>query len=310
MKFTLQNLGSSFATTRWIILLAATLFLAACQPIQPQASAPAAPNPAATEAPAAEIPQITVTAKDFAFEMPAEVPAGLVSITLTNAGAVNHHAYFTRLLEGVTKDQVMAALAAEGEGSEQGPELQDLAFFMPDTDPGKSNQATVELAPGNWMVVSFSMDPAGGGEPMPDWAKGSIQEFTVVETENGAVAPEADAVITIGADDFELPAEFAAGEQTIQVVNASDADDAYVFILKLGGDTTMESILAAFEAMFAGQEPASNPEVSAVGGLMGYNLSDSFYTTVNLEPGNYAFVSNINGSDFPYAGLFKNVTVK
>ena len=52
------------------------------------------------------------------------------------------------------------------------------------------------------------------------------------------------------------------------------------------------------------------PIISTVGGLMGYNLSDSFYTTINFEPGNYAIITNINGQDFPYAGLYKTLTVK
>lgn len=64
--------------------------------------------------------------------------------------------------------------------------------------------------------------------------------------------PEADVVVTIGADDFDMPAEVsAAGEQTLQVVNNSGAEDGYLFILKLGGDTTVDSLLAAFEAMFS-----------------------------------------------------------
>ena len=191
--------------------------------------------------PSSTIPQVTITAQDFAFDMPAEIPAGLVDITFTNAGATNHHGYVMRLLEGVTQEQVMAAMAADGEEStgEEPPAINDLAFFLPDTDPGTSNQATVELAPGNWMIVSFSMDPSTDGEMTPDWARGSIQQFTVTEATESAVAPDADIVVSIGNDDFDAPAELTAGEHTIQVVNASDADDAYAFVVKLGDDTTV-----------------------------------------------------------------------
>lgn len=43
---------------------------------------------------------------------------------------------------------------------------------------------------------------------------------------------------------------------------------------------------------------------------MGHNLGESFYTTITLEPGNYAAISSINGAEFPYSGLYKNFTVK
>ena len=248
--------------------------------------------------------------------MPTEVPAGWTSITFTNAGQISHHGYVARLLEGVTRDDVIAQLEMEMSGQAtagaEPPPITDLGFFLPDTDPGTSNQATVELAPGNWMIVSFSMELSADGPPVPDWARGSIAEFTVTEAAGEAAAPEADVVVTIGADDFDIPAELAAGEQIIQVVNNSGAEDGYLFILKLGGDTTVESLLAAFEAMFSGQELAEEdfPQVSTVGGLMGHNLGESYYTTLTLEPGNYAAISSINGADFPYSGLYKNFTVK
>jgi hypothetical protein len=306
-----------FNRSRAIPLLLCLLIasaLTACQPVQ---AVPAnAASSTAANTPSAQIPQVTIKAQDFAFDMPDELPAGFVSITFTNEGQVNHHGYAMRLLEGVTLDQVTAALAAddaEQSGAEP-PQINDLAFFLPDTDPGKSNQATVELAPGDWVLVSFSMDPSSG-DSTPDWAKGSIQEFTVTDTADtnaseSATPPTADVTVTIGADDFDMPTELAAGEQTLEIVNNSGADDGYVFFLKLGGDTTVESTLAAFDAMFAGQEPETTPEVSAVGGLMGYNLGKSYYTTINFEPGNYAAISSINGEEFPYSGLYKNFTVK
>jgi hypothetical protein len=300
-------------TISLLLCLLITIALTGCQPVQ---AVPAnAASSTTTNAPSAEIPQITIKAQDFAFDMPDELPAGFVSITFTNEGQVNHHGYAMRLLEGVTLDQVTAAMAAENEeqnGAEP-PQISDLFFFLPDTDPGKSNQATVELAPGHWVLVSFSMDSTSG-DPTPDWAKGSIKEFTVADSggtnASEPPAPTADMTVTIGADDFDMPTELAAGEQTIEIVNNGGADGGYIFFVKLGGDTTVESALAAFNAMFAGEEPETMPEISTVGGLMGYNLGKSYYTTINFEPGNYAAISSINGEEFPYSGLYKNFSVK
>ncbi len=315
MKTLHHTLDRSFASYRWLAVVVAAILLAACQPVHPvtpTANASTSDTTAATTEPSAEIPQITITAKDYSFDMPDELPAGLVSITFTNEGKVNHHGYVARLLDGVTLDQVVAAATADTSGQDTGqepPQMTDVDFFLPDTDPGKSNQATVEFAPGKWFIISFSMDPASG-DSTPDFAKGSIKEFTVTESGESAVAPEADMTVTIAAKDFDMPAEVIAGTHIIQVVNNSGADDGYVFIIRLNGDTTVESLLAAFQQLFAGQQPDKMPDFSTVGGLMGYSVGDSYYTTVNFEPGNYAAISSINGEDFPYSGLYKNFTVK
>lgn len=295
----------------WVAALLAltVLGLAACQPIQPEPATGAA-APAAAET-AAAIPQVTIKAQDFAFDMPDELPSGLVSLTLTNEGAVNHHAIVARLVEGVTLDQVKEALAApEGEG--EGNDVQDLLFMMPDTAPGASNQATVDLAPGAWVIFSVSMDGQMNGQPAPDWALGSIKQFTVAGAASAAAAPQPDLVLTIGADDVDMPAEVPAGRHTIQVVNESGAEDGYAFFLRLEDGATVEDILASFEAFFAGEEVdmAAMPTFHAVGGLMGHTLGESFYTTVDLPPGDYAVITSIGNTGFPYAGLNRPFTVK
>lgn len=260
----------------------------------------------AATTPADAIPQVTITAQDFAFAMPDALPAGLVSLTLKNEGKANHHALVAHLKEGATLDQVQAVLQdPQGDAST----ISDLSFFMPDTDPGASNQATVNLQPGNWVIVSFSVSDMSGQDPTPDWAKGSLKPFTVTG-EAAAAVPAANLVLTIGNDTFDMPSELAAGPQTIQVVNHSDKKDAYAFFVKLGDNTTVADILAMFDAFFSGQQPEKMVEFHPVGGLMGHDVSQSYYTTIDFTPGNYAVMTSINANEFPYSGLSKTFTVK
>ena len=274
--------------------------------VAPSEEAPAEAS-AAPEAGAA-LPEIAITARDFAFDMPAEIPSGWVSLTLTNEGEVNHHGIVMRLLDGVTMDDALAAMGDE-EGDQT--EISDLEFFLPDTDPGSSNQATVEMAPGHWIIFSVSMDASTDGEMTSDVARGSIAEFDVVESDAVAAPPEADLTLTIGADDFDLPAEMTAGQHTIQIVNDSGQENGYAFILKMEDGTTMDDVMAMFDALFSGQEMdmENMPVFYAVGGLMAYNLGDSYYTTVDLTPGDYTVISSIGGTEFPYAGVNKSFTV-
>ena len=262
----------------------------------------------ASAATTSAVPAVTIVARDYAFDMPATLPAGLVSLTLKNEGAVNHHAIFTQVEDGTTLEQMQAMLASDGE-DDTGQGGDQLVFALPDTDPGSSNEATVTLAPGTWAVFSVSMGDMA--DPTPDWAKGSLNLFTVEDRASDAAAPQPDLVLTVGADDADMPAELQAGPHTIQVVNASGQADGWAFFIKLEGDATVADILAMFDALFSGQEPAKMAEFHAVGGLMmGYNLSDSFYTTVDFAPGNYAVITSIGVEGFPYSGLAKSFTVK
>jgi len=43
---------------------------------------------------------------------------------------------------------------------------------------------------------------------------------------------------------------------------------------------------------------------------MGYNLSKSYYTTIDFTLGNYAMLTSINVQGFPYSGLRKTFTIK
>ena len=290
-----RQLGWQMATSSFLLLI--LLLLTACQPIQP------ATTDVSPAAGGATLPEVTITASDYAFDLPAELPSGLVALTLKNEGQVNHHGIVMRLKDGVTLDQFKAVL--------QAPEpdfttVSDLSLFLPDTGPGLSNQATVDMQSGNWVILSVSLDSP---DHAPDWVHGSLHPFTVIESSNNAAAHQADLVLTIGNDDADMPTEVSAGQHTIQVVNGSDKPDGWAFFIRLEGDTKVEDILPMFDALFSGQQPAKMAEFTPVGGLMGYNLSKSFYTTIDFTPGNYAVITSINAQGFPYSGLSKTFTV-
>ena len=301
----------------WIVslVLLTMLAMSACVAAVPvdlsESEAPSNRDLAQSGELATTVPEINIIARDFAFDMPAEMPSGWVSLTLSNEGEVNHHGVVMRLVDGTTVEDVLAAMD-DPEANQE--EFSDLSFFLPDTGPGQSNQATVEMAPGHWVILSFSMDSVSIGateEPTPDFLLGSFQEFDVLEAEETAVAPEADMRLTIGAENFDLPAEVEAGLHTIEVVNASGQENGNLFILKMEGDTTMDDILAMFDALFSGQEMdmQAMPVFEPVGGLMGYNLGDRYFTTVDLVPGNYTVVSSIDATEFPYSGFSKDFIV-
>jgi len=299
-----------YLSKTWRLVLAcmllSTLSLAACRPVQVER--PAGTDSAAHNAIAAAenaLPQVRIVARDFAFELPATMPAGPVSLTLANKGQVNHHAIVMRLAEGRTLADFRDALVTP---ETPDPTITDLNFLMPDTSPGTANQATVDLPPGNWVVFSASVGDFAN--PVPDWALGSIAEFQVKASEGSGQPPAADMVLTLTDSDVDMPSSVAAGRYTIEVVNAGSNPNGYAFFTRLDGGTTVEGLLAAMEALMNGTEPETMPQVTAVGGLMGHTLGESYFTTVDLAPGRYAVFTSIDDQGMPYTGMAKEFTVQ
>ena len=58
--------------------------------------------------------QATVVARDYSYEMPQEIAAGVATLTLRNEGKEPHHAQIARLKDGVTLDQFITAPARAG----------------------------------------------------------------------------------------------------------------------------------------------------------------------------------------------------
>lgn len=91
--------------------LLAVIVMAGCGTRQAGGVAPtAAPAPTA----AATIPAVTISARDFAFDMPDSLPSGWVALTFRNDGKINHHGLVMRLKDGVTVAQVLTAMGQEG----------------------------------------------------------------------------------------------------------------------------------------------------------------------------------------------------
>ena len=60
---------------------------------------------------------IAITTEDFTFDMPAEIQAGYVTFTLTNDGNEDHHAQILKLNDGVTGEDLLAAMETDGEAA-------------------------------------------------------------------------------------------------------------------------------------------------------------------------------------------------
>jgi uncharacterized cupredoxin-like copper-binding protein len=223
------------------------------------------------------IPEITIKAKDYGFEAPEQIEAGLVKINLVNEGQEPHHAQLVRLNDGVTLEQFQAALQ-EGEAAAfplvtfpGGPGL---------IDPSLGSQVTLELTPGQYLLMCFVASHDG----TPHLAKGMIKPFKVVAATGQAgtnvARPKADATVKLLDFSFVLPAEIKAGEQIWQVINEGEQIHE-IMVVKLAEGKSIADIQAFMQA------PHGAPPFASIGGFQGLTPGQAGWLNLDLQPGNY-----------------------
>lgn len=243
------------------LAVAAVLGLTACSGNEPvEADADALPS------------SITIEAHDYRFDVPAQVAAGAVEVTLTNAGEEPHHAQIARLNDGVTMDDVTAALA-EGEAA-----LMPLITFVggpAPVDPGGEATTVAELAAGGHVLLCFLPDADG----VPHLAHGMVQPFEVVDTEDAAAMPETDGDITLSDFRIRLPDGFD-GQGAFQVTNGGPQPHEVGFA-RLADGASAEDALGWFGA------PGGPPPFQLTGGIQALSVGEDGIAKLDLDAGEY-----------------------
>ena len=238
---------------------------------------------------------VTVHARDFAFDLPAQIPAGFTTFKFANDGPNLHHLLIARIDSGKTYADAQAALAKPGM-----PPMWLVPVGGPNaTDPQTTSNATVDLAPGEYAL--FCMVDVPGG--VPHVAKGMIKQLTVTAatgaTGGVASAPKADIRIRLADYAFQLAKpldEFApgqtqmltAGPHTFEVVTAVGQPHELVLV-RLAPGKTIDDFMKWMGVLMSGKD-SGPPTGYALGGVAPALSATTQYFSVELAPGNYAFL--------------------
>ena len=242
----------------------------------------------------------TIYAKDYAFEAPDSISAGLTTFHLVNEGPGLHHVQLVRLDSGKTIADLDAAMKNPGP-----PPAWAIFIGGPNApDPSKTSDATFDIKEGNYALLCMVDIP----DHIPHAAKGMARPFKVVAAAGTpAVAPTADVSISLADYAFKVTGPLTAGKHTLKIENAGPQPHE-VEILRLAPGKTMKDVDAWFES---GQK--GPPPITPTPGMAGLGRGRTGTFTTTLTPGRYGvacFIPDVkDGKPHEMHGMVQEFTV-
>ena len=220
---------------------------------------------------------VNVRAMDFSFAAPATVRPGVTTFRFTNAGKELHHLSLIRLPAGKTLDDFNSAMKAEGH-----PPMWAVPVGGPNAAiPGATSEATLDLAPGNYVMACFIPSP---GSPMPHMMKGMTRSLTVKGARERGVMPAGDVDVRMSDFAFTMSKPMTAGRHTVRVTNDAQQPHELV-IVRLTEGKTIGDVGTWEENGMVGPPPAM-----PMGGMGPLAKGASGTFDVRLTPGTYGVI--------------------
>ena len=236
----------------------------------------AAPAAVATSA-APVAHDMTITATDYAFQAPDQIPAGMTTVHLIDSGKELHHVAFIKLNDGKTLADLAAAMKNPGPPPAW---VVDHGGVNATRPGGGMASATQQLEAGNYALICFI--PSADG--VPHFAKGMVRPLTVTaSTDASAPEPTADVVMTLKDYSFTLSKPLTAGKQTIRIESAGNQSHE-LQLVRLAPGKKVDDFIAWVD------KPVGPPPAELIGGVPALAKGSVAFITSDLTPGDYAFV--------------------
>lgn len=299
--------------------------LAACQAPDRDAT-PDAASEAAVQSPS-EAHVVEVTAVDYAFQAPAEIPSGWTTFRMKNEGQEEHFLLLNRLPEGKTFEDYRREVAAPFDsvwyslraGSiDQAEAGSRLGSLLPDwylssvrqmggpglVAPGGISQASARLDPGIYVIECYVKSPDGVFHS----SLGMARPLTVTDASSGAPAPHADLEMTLSNYDISIDDEIAPGEHTVAVHFAEHPEVGLgndVHLVRLEDDADVDEVVEWMGWMNLNGLKSPAP-AEFLGGTQEMPVGYTAYFAVDFEPGRYLWISESTAE----MGMLKEFTVE
>jgi hypothetical protein len=300
--------------------VAALLLLQGCgQGRQPAEQAASQPEPAAAMAtPEANV--VELRAVGMTFEGPSQIPSGWTTFEFVNASSMIHFAmidvppagitaeiftntvgqYFQDAMDGMNAGDQAAVEAAFGKfpdwigdlGRHGGP-----GFLS----PGRTGRTTVYLEPGRYILECYVKSDGVFHTTSPGEGRlGMSMDLTVTDAKSTAPEPKANVTLTVSNAGIEIAdGALEPGSNTIRV----DFVEQQQFPSFVGNDVHLMRVdgedsirLADAWLDWRTKDGLEDPSpVTFLGGINDMPAGSHGYFTVDLPPGDYAFIAEIPG---------------
>jgi hypothetical protein len=301
------------SSLRALAAFVAVSLLVACGPTQPPQSSESTASPAAETAVTApeDAAVVEITALDYAFQAPEEIPSGWVTFRMRNAGRMEHFALLTGLPEGITFEDHMESVVpvfdrvwyrlrdGEIDKAQAGQELGSLPeWYLTSARQaggpgflaaGLTGETTVFLEPGTYVMECYVKTIDGEFHT----ALGMIRPITVTAADSGAGPPEADIHIRLSNYALEVSGDVTAGEHTVAVHFDEHPEFGLgndVHLARLTDDAELDALIEWLDWMNVDGLVPPAPAVF-LGGAHEMPVGSISYFTVSLEPGRYAWIA-------------------
>ncbi|MEA2723383.1 MAG: hypothetical protein QOH59_1154 [Gemmatimonadales bacterium] len=281
------------------LMLAAAGSLAGCKSDRPSDTQVSSAGTAGAGGGAPAV--VTVTAADFSFDAPAQIPAGATTFRLVNSGSELHQAQLVKLEDGKTLEDLGKAMKNPGPP----PPWVKWVGGPNGIAPGQATNATAVLTPGQYAYLCFI--PSTDGKI--HLSKGMVRPFEVTAGSSASATdfPAADVTIKLVDYGFESSQPLTPGRRTIMVENAGPQVHELV-LLKLAPGKTTEDFGKWAESGMKGPPPAE-----PLGGVVALDRGARGTFEVDLTPGDYGLICFVpdakDGKPHLAHGMMKNLKV-
>ena len=223
---------------------------------------------------------VHIVAKDYSFDAPAQIPAGLTRLHLMDQGKELHQAQLIKLGEGKTFEEFMTALKSMKPNTPP-PAWVIFSGGPNGAAPGGTSEATETLEAGNYALICFI--PSSDG--IPHVMKGMAKSLVVTpNTAAPAAEPTPTSSVKLSDYKFDLDQPLKSGQNIVRVENTADQPHEIV-VFKLAPGKTMKD----FEAWLPVSDKQPPPAIP-MGGVVGLSKGLHAYFTANLDAGDYVLV--------------------
>ncbi|MDX1442961.1 MAG: hypothetical protein R3270_04180 [Gammaproteobacteria bacterium] len=308
------------------VLLAASLLLAACDSEQAAVSTPPEVKipdiPEQTMSPPAfsmpdNIPVVDVRTREYTIDVQPTMQLGWNTFRFTNDGNQVHFVAMYRITPGKTVEDQLAEVAPVFDplmdGLRSGELTKaDIGPFLVENlpawglqmkyiggagllSPGNTTEATFQVTePGTYLVECYVKAPDGSWHTM----MGMLKQVDVPMGKGVAEGPRGDVSIDVGNSGITAPDTLTAGEHLVRVNFVEDMPGIFfghdVHLARLADDAPpVEDIAYWMDWSNVGGLRAPAP-VEFLGGVENMFAGNHGFLKIDLEPGRYLWISELN----------------